>query len=222
MTMPTHTNTDADLGDVYAAIERYYTSMITKFGPTSRGVDWTCRPTQELRFVQLLKLCSFSSAFSLNDVGCGYGALIAYVARRHADASINYLGIDLSPAMVRSARRLWRGRSDAKFVAANAIPRSADYSIASGIFNVKLDQPLPRWESFIAMTLAGMRATGRRGFAANFMAPLPHGARAQAELYRTPPEPWIRYCERTLGSSVELLADYGLREFTLLVRPQFS
>jgi SAM-dependent methyltransferase len=212
---------DDDLGDVFTTIERYYTRRVAKYGATPRGVDWTCRPTQELRFVQLLKLCSFTRNFSLNDVGCGYGALIAYLAARHPDATVDYLGVDLSPAMIRAATRLWRGRAGAKFVVANAIPRTADYSVASGIFNVKLDQSLQRWETFIATTLADMRATARRGFAVNFMAPLPPNEPTQVELYRTAPEPWVRYCEHTLGSSVDLLAGYGLREFTLLVRHRF-
>jgi hypothetical protein len=37
-------------------------------------------------------------------------------------------------------------------------------------------------------------------------------------LYRTRPQPWIRYCEGELGCSVEMLDDYGMKEFTLLVR----
>ncbi|MGN8544218.1 class I SAM-dependent methyltransferase [Bradyrhizobium sp. 13971] len=68
-------------------------------------VDWSCQATQDLRFVQLLKLCDFSAPFSLNDIGCGYGALCAYLARRHPQAEIDYLGIDLSRAMISRARR---------------------------------------------------------------------------------------------------------------------
>jgi len=30
---------------------------------------------------------------------------------------------------------------------------------------------------------------------------------------------WRDYCERTFGASVEVLASYGMREYTLLVRP---
>ena len=63
-----------DLAAVHTGISDYYTAKIRKFGATPLGVDWTCLPTQELRFVQLLKVCDFTSPLSLNDLGCGYGA----------------------------------------------------------------------------------------------------------------------------------------------------
>ena len=59
-----------------------------------------------MRFVQLLKLCDFKLAFSLNDIGCGYGALIAYLDRRHPNCVSDYVGIDVSAMIIRLARRL--------------------------------------------------------------------------------------------------------------------
>jgi SAM-dependent methyltransferase len=211
-------NPDHQLRQVYAAINAYYTKKISKYGATPLGVDWSCVPTQELRFVQLLKLCNFSSAFSLNDLGCGYGALVSYLALRHPDTEVDYLGIDLSTAMIRRAKRLWQSKNRARFVVDETSPRIADYSVASGIFNVKLDQPIDGWESFITKTLIDMQAFSRYGFAVNFMAPCSPGDSPQPSLYRSPAEPWIRFCEQELGLSVELLTAYGLREFTLLVR----
>jgi len=38
-------------------------------------------------------------------------------------------------------------------------------------------------------------------------------------LYRTSAAPWIRFCERDLGCSVETIDNYGMKEFTLLARP---
>jgi SAM-dependent methyltransferase len=185
------------------------------------GVGCSCVPTQELRFVQLMKLCNLPEFFSLKDLGCGYGALLAYLAKRHSEAKIDYLGIDLSPAMVRRAKRLWRNQKDAKFVVGHAGPRIADYSLASGIFNVKLEQPLAQWEHFVALTLADMAATSRQGFAVNFLAPLSGGGRLST-LYRAPAEPWIHFCEQELGCSVELLTNYGLQEYTLLFANSFG
>jgi SAM-dependent methyltransferase len=216
--MLTPSDSDRLLAEVRASIESYYTRKVSKHGATPLGVDWSCLPSQELRFVQLLKLCNFSAPCSLNDVGCGYGALLAYLARYHAGAHVDYLGIDLSPKMVRHAKRLWRNRSRTKFIVGNVSPRVADYSVASGIFNVKLDQPVDRWERFIAQTLTDMHKCSRHGFAVNFMAPRASTHAPQLELYRTSAEPWMRYCEEELGSAVELLSAYGLREFTLLVR----
>lgn len=212
---------DQDLAAVYSAIRAYYGAKIAAYGPVPAGADWSCITTQEARFVQLLKLCDFSAPFALNDIGCGYGALATFLNKYHPETRIDYLGVDVSPEMIDRARGVRRDLERVEFVVANAAPRTADYSVASGIFNVKLNVPLERWEYFIGKTLGEMHAASRRGFAVNFMAPQTPDKPIR-ELYRTLPEHWIRYCETELEASVDLVADYGLREFTLLVRPRRS
>lgn len=206
------------LGTLYDDIDRYYTRKIERHGPTPLGVDWSCVPTQEMRFVQLLKVCQFHSPFTLNDIGCGYGALLAYLSRRHRSKIIDYVGIDLSAAMIAHARRLWQRRARTQFLVSNTSPRVADYSIASGIFNVRLQQPLILWTEFIATVLADMHANSRYGFAVNFLSPVPATATNIPELYRVAPEVWQAHCERVLGAKVEVVCGYGMKEFTLLVQ----
>lgn len=210
--------TESLLAGVHSAIEGYYSTKIRTHGATPCGVDWSCAPTQELRFVQLLKLCDFEGPFSLNDIGCGYGALLGFLAKRHRRVKVDYLGTDLSQAMIVQARRLWPGHPSAQFEIADANPRVADYAIASGIFNVKLQQPIALWTLFIERTLRVMHACSRKGFAVNFVLPLGEDVVVRPELYRVRPAVWTAFCEDNLGSSVELLTGYGLREFTLLVR----
>jgi len=69
-------------------------------------------------------------------VGCGYGALLGYLGEHHPGTDIDYLGYDISPSMIRRARELWRGRAATRFAVADAGSRVADYSVASGLFNV--------------------------------------------------------------------------------------
>ena len=197
---------------------RYYTSRLEAHGPTPLGVDWSCVPTQELRFVQLLKLRGAKRRFSLNDLGCGYGALLAYLDRRHGNCTIDYLGVDLSIAMIAEARKLWAQRPATRFEFGHASSREADFSLASGIFNVRLDLPPDDWTGLIAATLNGLHATSRLGFAVNFLEPAPAGSTARPELYRTPSPTWAKYCEQRFGSRVDVISGYGMREYTLLVR----
>jgi SAM-dependent methyltransferase len=207
-------------GNVYSDVEAYYSARVAKYGATPLGVDWSCQATQSLRFVQLLKICDFSAPFALNDIGCGYGALAAFLAMRYPESKIDYLGIDLSSAMVRRARRRF-SRPDRRFVVATSSPRTADYSVASGVMNVSCGYSRAIWEGFVATTLRDMRRTSRVGFAVNFMTEAARpGTLADPlanELYRTDPQPWIRLCG-DLGCSVETIDNYGMREFTLLVR----
>lgn len=206
------------LGPLLAGIEQYYTRKVTTHGATPLGADWSCVPTQEMRFVQLLKLCNFGAHTTLNDVGCGYGALLAFLAKRHRSRKIDYLGVDLSPSMIAQAQRLWNKRTDTAFAVGSLCTRVADYSVASGIFNVKLNQPEELWERFIAKTLADLHSTSRHGFAVNFLAPAPTDTPHIPELYRVPPDTWAAHCSHTFKAQVEVIGNYGMREHTLLVR----
>ena len=206
----------AAAGHVHQDVADYYTGKIRQFGATPLGVDWTCMPTQELRFVQLLKICDWDLPFSLNDLGCGYGAMLAYLAKRHRRVRVDYLGQDVSEAMVNHATKLWAGTPKASFATGHELGRTADYSVASGIFNVRLAHSRARWEAHIRATLAELHTKSRRAYAVNFLAPVT--ATGPRELYRATPEKWARFCEEELGGEVTVLADYGLREFTLLVR----
>ena len=204
------------------AVSAYYSGTLQRFGAMPLGVDWPNRLNQELRLVQLLKVCDLSAPRSLNDVGCGYGALRTLLSRRHRRAQIDLLGTDVSPAMVAAARRRWRHRADCVFEVAEGAVRLADYSLASGIFNVKLACPLPEWEALVAGTLVNLKRHSRLGYAVNFIAP-PAPAPGQAsppELYRPAAERWLDHIADTqAGAEVTLLRGYGLPEYTLLVRP---
>jgi len=197
-----------------ATIARYYSGKIALHGATPRGVDWTCAESQALRFERLLDVVD-RPTFSINDVGCGYGALLGHLDDRRGDADVDYLGIDLSRAMVERASELWGKRPGATFAEAPCSLRVADYSVASGIFNVNLDQPLDAWEDFVERTLVRMTDASRVGVAVNFMR-LRRGSPAYpSPLYRTSPRRWRAFLT-TLGWRTRLSEGYGLGEFTLL------
>jgi SAM-dependent methyltransferase len=201
--------------ELEARVREYYSGTLQRHGPTPLGVDWPNVLSQYLRFVQLLKLCRFGQPFSLNDFGCGYGALLEFLAMRHADAAVSYRGIDIAPAMVAAARARWAGNTQAVFAVGSQCGALADYTLASGTLNVRLGHPVAEWEAYVEAILVDLEASSRIGFAVNFMLPRQE-VPAEAGLYRTAPERWTPFCERF--GRVELITGYGLREFTLLVR----
>jgi SAM-dependent methyltransferase len=196
----------------------YYTERLRQHGATARGVDWPSAASQYLRFAQLLKVCDLSQAFSLNDFGCGYGALLEYFRFRGIDTPIRYTGIDVSAEMVAAAQAKWSQRATTAFVVAAACPGAADYSVASGIFNIKLDWPTEAWEDYVESILRDLRANSRLGVSVNFMQSL-DGA-SDPRLYRTDPGRWIGFLRDELGCPTDLITDYGLDEFTLLARTE--
>ena len=202
------------LAEIYADVANYYGAKVRRHGPTPLGVDWTNVPTQELRFVQLLKLVGRRRNFSINDVGCGYGALLEFLRKRFPHAAIRYAGVDLAPEMIASAMALHGSAADAGFSVGHQPAAPADYCVASGIFNVKLYRSDAHWHDYVARTLGDMARASRKGFAANFLAPVADGEGRQ-ELYRVQPQVWLDYCKTELGCEAETAEGYGLAEFTL-------
>jgi hypothetical protein len=67
-------------------VANYYSTKLAEHGETAQGVDWNGVEGQCLRFDQFRKLIS-GSGISINDLGCGYGALYDYLIG-HYDTKI--------------------------------------------------------------------------------------------------------------------------------------
>ena len=209
-----------DFTELHTAVAEYYGQKVRRHGATPAGADWLSAAGQDLRLALLLRVCDLTRPFSLNDLGCGYGALLNYLQSRHPGLQMDYLGIDASPDMVScAAYRLQRHPAPqsmkAHFIQGSAAPRVADYAVASGIFNVVPPAGRSLWPSLIAHTLSGLHSCSQYGFAVNFLGVAPEQP-DEPRLYRTPPEPWIAYCEDELGTKVTLIDGYALNEFTIL------
>ena len=199
-----------------AGIGRYYSEKLHAHGASPQGVDWNSGESQRLRFGELLRICEGRQDFSLNDIGCGYGALADHLVE--LGQRCDYLGVDLSAPMIAKAEELHRGRAGCRFLAGERADRSADYSVASGIFNVKLAAPHAAWRSHVLQTLDGLNATSRKGFAFNCLTRYSDAERMKDYLFYADPGELFDHCKQRFSRNVALLHDYGLYEFTLLVR----
>jgi len=202
--------------DIQEHVRNYYTRKVTAYGPTPRGVDWNSREGQVERFEQLLKLCDRGSEYSLIDLGCGYGALLDHL--RAASDQVHYRGIDLSEAMIREARTHHLDEPPATFEVGAASDQPADYVVASGIFNVKQETLDEIWHEYILETLEQMSRMATRGFAFNLLTSSSEPARQRPDLHYASPCRLFEVCQRRFTRHVSLLHDYGLWEFTILVR----
>jgi SAM-dependent methyltransferase len=211
-------NDTAPLHGLLRRVEEYYTRKILLHGPTAAGVDWSSAAAQQVRFRELLKVCDLSGQVSLNDLGCGYGALLVYLFQHHSAVAVDYLGVDVSPAMIWHARRSPHCHDPGLFVEGHGVPRVADYTVASGVFNVRLGQPTILWRRFVQHSLRQMSAGSRKGFAVNFVDKADAAQAGRHGLYVCSPALWRDWCERALQVSVEVVSGYGLPEFTLLAR----
>jgi SAM-dependent methyltransferase len=202
------------LGDV----EGYYSEKIEVHGATARGVDWNSPDSQRLRFVQLLRLTDRSQLFTINDYGCGYGALADYL--RSEGYAFQYLGFDISRKMIAKANELHAAIQGVTFVGKERDLREADYTVASGIFNVKLKAATEAWEGYMLRTLERISSLSKRGFAFNVLTKYSDPEFQRPDLYYADPLFLFDYCKTKFSRFVTLLHDYPLYEFTLLVRKE--
>lgn len=199
-----------------ADIADYYSAKLGMHGATPQGVDWNSEASQALRFEQLLKLLPKSYRFSLNDLGCGYGALYDFLTAK--SLSFSYLGIDVSDNMIDVAKKRFRPESLARFIVSNEPDQIADYSIASGIFNVCMGYTKDDWQFYIETVLDVMNINSQYGFAFNCLTSYSDKNKMRDDLYYADPCLFFDLCKRKYSSNVALLHDYGLYEFTILVR----
>jgi len=199
-----------------AAVGEYFSAKLADHGETARGVDWNGPERQDLLFEQATKVILKPDSFSVNDLGCGYGALLDYLRARYDD--VRYTGYDVCADMVAAGRARHADVPNARFLAASEPLEPADYGIASGIFNVRLDCADARWLAHIEATLDALDRTSRLGFAFNALTVYSDADRMRDYLYYADPCALFDRCKRRYSRNVALLHDYGLYEFTILVR----
>ena len=203
------------ISEITGAVSSYYSDRLRQYGATPAGVDWSSRESQRLRFIQLLKLINLDSAPSLIDYGCGYGALAQYLIEEHLD--FTYVGFDLAESMVEAARSLIDDER-CRFTAREADLQPADYVLASGIFNVKLQTDDEAWHEYVVNVLDSLASLGSKGFAFNMLSRHADPHLMRGDLYYADPGRYLRLCTERYSRRVVLLHDYELYEFTVLVR----
>jgi len=205
--------TDQQLQD---RVRQYYEGRLHEHGATARGVDWKSESSQILRFRQLERLWEDEPDVSLVDYGCGYGALAEHIrARGHRGP---YTGFDISRDMADAAVRRGQQLRDCRWTADRGQVQAADYAVASGIFNVKLDASEEDWRAYMFRTIADLASLGTRGFAFNALTSYSDADKRRADLHYADPLELFEHCRCNYSRFVTVVHDYPLYEFTILVR----
>lgn len=198
-------------------ISNYYSDKLKKYGTSPLGVDWNGEESQKLRFNQLVKVITETEEyFSINDLGCGYGALLDFLSEHYN--FFNYQGIDISSRMIEAATKRSAKSNDVHFLNSCKPDRIANFSIASGIFNVKLRKSNKEWKDYILNTLDILNESSSSGFSFNCLTSYSDKEKMRNDLYYGDPCEFFDLCKRKYSKEVSLLHDYGLFEFTILVR----
>lgn len=201
---------------ILAAVTAHYEQALATHGPTARGVDWNDEAGQLLRHRQFLRLIEHDPEASILDLGCGYGDFLPFL-RAHGHRG-RYIGLDVAPAMVEAARRLHGEGLDRAFFLGAESSEPADYAIASGILNVIRGADPLAWQSYVDGVIECLARSSRRGFAFNMLSLNSDPERRRADLHYADPAVMLAAMITRHGRHAAVLQDYGLWEFTLLVR----
>lgn len=201
---------------IHDEIATYYADKLAQYGQTPLGVDWNGLESQTMRFEQLTKILPKYDGFSLNDLGSGYGALFEYLKDKYPNYT--YLGIDVSNEMTSAAKDLYLKTLNARFITAAAPDQISDYGVASGIFNVRQGRSNSEWHEYLQNTLDVLNETSSNGFAFNCLTSYSDPQKMVKTLFYANPCELFDLCKRRYSKQVALLHDYGLYEFTILVR----
>ncbi|RAP27593.1 SAM-dependent methyltransferase [Candidatus Marinamargulisbacteria bacterium SCGC AG-333-B06] len=195
-------------------VENLYSDNIRKHGVSSKSVGWNTKKCQNLRFEILLSKISKNDSFTMNDLGCGYGALIDYMTEFNFICS-NYTGIDISEKMISKALALHSKNDHISFLQSDHISEIADYSVASGIFNVRFESSKEKWEKHILDTLTNLNTYSKIGFSFNLLTS--YVDYKEPHLYYGDPCFFFDYCKKNFSKKVTLIHDYPLWEWTITV-----
>ena len=207
----------AENSNLLKEVETYYSDKIKSHGISAKGVDWNSEASQELRFDILLKILPNSESFSLLDYGCGYGALLEYLEQKYS--SVDYFGFDISEEMLLTARKYHSKNKSAKWMS-ELNEQLYDYTIASGIFNVKLNQQDAAWKEYVKDTILEMSKKSKKAFAFNMLTSYSDKEYMKEYLFYGDPAYYFDFCKKNFSKYVSLVHDYPLYEFTIIVKKE--
>jgi SAM-dependent methyltransferase len=155
---------------------------------------------------------------SVNDLGCGYGALFDFLKDAPALVGGRYFGYDISAEMVEAARAAI-GDPRAYFLHSHRATETADYSIVAGAYNLCLAADADAWLDLVKESLRSLAAMTRRGLAFNMLSH--HVPQKSPGLFYADPAAMVDFCLREIGSGVVLLHDYSPLEWIIHVKAPF-
>jgi hypothetical protein len=205
-----------ELTDALAGVEALYTANLAEHGTRSASVGWPNPEAQQLRFDKLASVITadpLEGPITVNDWGCGYGAMFRYLDERFTLGG--YTGYDISADMLNAAAA-FVDDSRARWVQGSEVTETADYSFVSGTFNVRMEASEAAWQRYVEDTLKVLAQRSRRGFAFNLLTSYVDWRKD--DLFYADPAHFFTFCRQHISRYVTLLHDYPLYEWTIAVR----
>jgi SAM-dependent methyltransferase len=212
-------NPRAPQADGWNVIVRHYEQCLARHSATPRGVDWPNGADLAARFGVMLELLAQTSGRpALLDLGCGPGLLLDYLAATGGVDRVRYRGIDLSSAMIDAARVRWPMHEfECRDIVAAPLPeQSVDIVIMNGVLTERISLSVEAMTAMAKSLVAAAFRIARVGIAFNVMNA--HVDWERADLFHWRFDALADFLTREVSRHYAFRADYGLYEYTCLVR----
>jgi hypothetical protein len=182
-------------------IRKITETTMQQHGATPRGMGWSSDSNQFQRFRQLCNVFEIADrAFSLNDLGCGVGHLFDVVDERYELST--YTGYEVSPEIASAARQRVTSPK-AEFIVSDRITQKADFSVACGIFNTRLDNNDQTWTAYMKSVIMELVEQSRLGI--GFTSLGIDVDWREPHLFYADPEEWFTWCRENISKRVSLI-----------------
>lgn len=189
-----------------------------RYGPNHRAVAWRDAKRQIRRFQIFIGLLSYDTSrdnISINDLGCGYGAMFKSLKVLPQFNNGTYFGYDISDEMLSTARK---EISDPRciFIKSHIATEKADYSFVSGTYNMRMNSNNEEWLTYIKMNLEQLWTKTQIGLGFNMLnieSPL-----RDKTLFYADPNYFVDFCKNHLSEKVSLSKILNPNEFVIFVR----
>jgi hypothetical protein len=200
-------------------VKTAYRRRFQEYGPEPQGVYWSNAENVKRRFDVLCRIFDPQDIAlgesSINDLGCGYGALYDYLVSNPIMRGGSYYGYDICENLLDAcAKRVKDPR--AHFHQSMRATETADYSLVSGTFNLNINADDNQWLAYVLASLQDLWDKTDKGMAFNML----HikDKTSQDGLYYADPLVFEGFCRTHLSNDVTIRDDYGLPDFTIYVR----
>lgn len=198
-------------------VARIFDKSVKVFGPGNKAVAWKTEEKQLRRFQIFSGLITASQEkndYTINDLGCGYGAMFQAFMDLAAMKNGRYFGYDISAEMIRTARDLIKDPR-ATFLQSHFATEEADYSFVSGTYNMKMGQESHIWLDYVERNLIQLWSKSRIGLGFNMLSI--HNPGRQKTLYYADPEYLYKFCHQHMSQQIRLINRLEPEEFVILV-----
>jgi SAM-dependent methyltransferase len=195
-----------------------YDWSINKYGPIHRAAAWRDKERQQRRFDIFTGLLAYDTNrdnVTINDLGCGYGAMFDTYRKLPQFNNGSYFGYDISKAMIEAAKQKV---SDPRafFILSHKATENADYSFVSGTYNMKMAADEDEWLEYIEESIVHLWSKTKISMGFNMLnieSPL-----REHTLYYADPNHFVKFCQKNLGANVRMINLLHPNEFVIFIR----